>query len=233
MVDLPQPLPSFPDASRAGPDGSATVAFVLAGGQSRRMGQDKALLSLGGKPLISHALNIFRDAGFRPAIAGGRLPLQAFAPVVEDFKPELGPLAGLCAALSSTQARRVIFLPVDLPLIPPSLLKYLMRHAETAQNAVTVSAINGFAQTFPVVLDRVVLPFLKAELEAGRRGCFAGFQAATRSLHQSVCVLPVELLVQSGQAMHPAALLAFRWFLNVNTPTEFECAERLSMHPIA
>jgi molybdopterin-guanine dinucleotide biosynthesis protein A len=208
-------------------------AFVLAGGQSRRMGRDKALLAFAGQPLIARALRILRDAALEPAIAGARSSLHACAPVVEDTRPDLGPLAGICAAFASTQARWCIFLPVDLPLLPASLLQYLLLHAQITGSAVTLAAMNGFAQTFPVVLDRAVLPALDAELASGRRGCFSAFQAAAESLQQPVAVLPVELLAQSGHVAHPARLPAFRWFLNVNTPADLRLGEMLSPHPIA
>lgn len=208
-------------------------AFVLAGGQSRRMGQDKALVSFAGEPLIAHALRILRGAGLDPAIAGERSALGAYAPVVEDSRPDLGPLAGICAALGSTPARWCVFLPVDLPLLPVSVVATLFRHAQTTGSAVTLPALSGFAQTFPVVLDRAVLPVLSAELASGRRGCFSAFQAAAETLHQSVAVLPVESLVQSGQVVDPAGLPAFRWFLNINSPADLRLGEMLFRHPIA
>lgn len=197
------------------------------------MGQDKALAAFAGEPLIAHALRILGDAGLEAAIAGARSPLQAYAHVVEDSWPDLGPLAGICAALRWARARWCVFVPVDLPLLPASLLESLLRHAQIAGSAVTLPAINGFVQTFPAVLDRAVLPSLNAELEAGRRGCFSAFQAAAARLHRPIAVLPVELLVQSGQAAHPAGLPAFRWFLNVNTPADLRLGEVLFLHPIA
>jgi molybdopterin-guanine dinucleotide biosynthesis protein A len=212
---------------------SGAAGFVLAGGQSRRMGQDKALVTFAGEPLIAHALRILRGAGLDPAIAGARSPLASYAPVIEDSGRDLGPLAGICSAFEKSPARWCVFLPVDLPLIPASLLQALLRHAQLAASAVTLPAINGFAQTFPAVLDRAVLPALYVELQAGRRGCFSAFQAASAALHRSIATLPVEVLAQAGQAAHPAGLPAFRWFLNANTPADLRLAEMLSPHPIA
>ena len=233
-------MPKLPDLGRASSHASGAgagepeaAAFVLAGGQSRRMGQDKALLAFAGEPLIAHALRILGDAGLDAAIAGARSPLHACAPVVEDARPDLGPLSGICAALRWTRARWCVFIPVDQPLLPSSLLKSLLRRAQITASAITLSAVNGFVQTFPVMLDRAVLPSLEDELEAGRRGCFSAFQAAAARLHRPMAVLPVELLAQGGQAAHPDGLPAFRWFLNVNTPADRCLGEMLSRHPIA
>ncbi len=190
------------------------------------MGQDKALLSCGGRPLVAQALSVLRDAGLQSAIAGAKSSLADFAPVVQDSTPDRGPLGGICAALASTSARWLVFLPVDLPLLPSSLVAYLLHHARITENAVTVSSVSSFAQTFPVVLERSVLPTLVSELSAGRGGCFATFQAAAARLGQPVSVVAAELLVQAGQVDHPQGLPPVRWFLNVNTEGDLLQANR-------
>jgi molybdopterin-guanine dinucleotide biosynthesis protein A len=197
------------------------------------MGADKALLSLSGKPLIAHALGILHQAGLPASIAGARSPLSGFAPVIPDSNPGQGPLGGICAALASTSARWAVFLPVDLPLLLAALVTCLLSHARTTGCAVTLASIGGFAQTFPAVLDRAILPFLQAELAAGRRGCFSAFQAAAASLAQPVTTLDVELPIQSGQVVHPDALPPARWFLNINAPADLLGAEKRRPAPIA
>jgi molybdopterin-guanine dinucleotide biosynthesis protein A len=189
------------------------------------MGQDKALVQFAGQPLVAHALAVLHRADLAASIAGARSPLEVFASVVEDRSPNRGPLGGICAALASTSARWAVFLPVDLPLLPASLVAYLLRHARTTGRVVTLASINGFAQTFPAVIDRAALPTLQAELESGRGGCYSSFQAAAARLAQPITVLPVELLLQAGQIVHPSGLPATRWFLNLNTPADLRRAE--------
>ena len=201
------------------------VGFVLAGGRSSRMGADKALVLLDGQPLVAHALGILRDAGLAASLAGGQPALATFAPLVEDSRPGLGPLSGVCAALASTASRWAIFISVDMPLLPASLLHFLLDHAQITKTPVTVASVNGFAQSFPVVLDRAVLPMLLSELQSGRRGCFSAFQAAAESLGEAMTVIPIEPLVQCGQLYHPRGLPATRWFLNVNTAEDLRRAE--------
>jgi molybdopterin-guanine dinucleotide biosynthesis protein A len=213
------------------------VGFVLAGGQSSRMGRDKALMPFAGRPLVAHALSILSQAGLSVSIAGAplsaRAALEAFAPVVEDAQPGLGPLAGICAALTSTSARYAVFLPVDLPLLPPALVGFLLHHAAITDRAVTVPTVAGFTQTFPAVLDRAMLPALKAELGAGNDGCYSAFQAAAASQGQTISAVQVEFLVQSGQVTDPLGLPPVRWFLNLNTPGDVQQAEALLGRRIA
>jgi molybdopterin-guanine dinucleotide biosynthesis protein A len=209
------------------------VGFVLAGGRSSRMGVDKALVLLDGRPLVAHALGILREAGLEASLAGGQPTLSAFAPLIEDSSPGLGPLSGICAALASTTSQWAIFIPGDMPLLPPSLLRFLLNHARITGSPATVTSVNGFAQSFPVVLDRAVLPMLLQELQSGRGGCFSGFQAAAESLGESVAVIPVEPLIQCGQISHSRGLPATRWFLNVNTAQDLHRAEVHSQAQIA
>jgi molybdopterin-guanine dinucleotide biosynthesis protein A len=210
-----------PSLGEAAPD---AAGFVLAGGQSSRMGRDKALVEFGGQPLVAHAIGILRAAGLPVSLAGARSPLDSYAPVVSDDEPGLGPLAGICAALHSASKRLSVFLPVDTPLLPPGLIAYLLHHARVTGMAVTLPMVNAFPQTFPVVLSREALPVLKRELADRRAGCYAAFRAAAAGLGQSVALVPVEMLIQSGQVSHPTALPAARWFLNINAPADLDRA---------
>jgi molybdopterin-guanine dinucleotide biosynthesis protein A len=102
------------------------------------MRTDKALVNFEGRPLIAHALQILRGAGLEPAIAGARSDLSAFAPVIPDAEPDLGPLSGICAAMAFTSTEWSIFLSVDLPRLPASLVTYLLFHAQVTGAAATV-----------------------------------------------------------------------------------------------
>jgi molybdenum cofactor guanylyltransferase len=214
------------------------AGFVLAGGQSSRMGEDKALVRFAGKPLVDRALDSLRAAGLEPSIAGARSSsalesLKAFAPVVEDADAGLGPLSGICTALASTEARWAVFIPVDLPLLPAPFVAFLMDHARITGNAVTLASVNGFAQSFPAVVDRAALPALRKEMETGRGGCFAGFEAACAELNQPLIIVAVETVVQAGWVAHPGRLIPARWFLNVNRPQDLSRAEACFKERIA
>jgi molybdenum cofactor guanylyltransferase len=206
------------------------AAFALAGGESSRMGHDKALVAFAGKPLIARALAVLSDAGLQPAIAGARSPLSSFAPVVKDPPGDAGkgPLSGICAALRSTSARLAVFLPVDLPFIPASLVGYLVSHARVTGLPISVASVNGYPQTFPAVIERRALDFLEAQLNSGDRGCLAAFRRGAELLASRLSVLPAESLVQSGHISHPASLPAAFWFLNINSPRDLMRAEALA-----
>jgi molybdopterin-guanine dinucleotide biosynthesis protein A len=197
------------------------------------MGADKALLPLTGKPLVLHALDLLRQAGLPAFIAGARSSLEPFAQVVPDIHPGLGPLTGICAALAILEAQKAVFLSVDQPLLPASLLTWLLHHATITGAPITVTSLNGFTQTFPAVIDRAALPALNTELKAGRGGCFSAFQAAAAALNCPISILPAEILAQSGHVSHPAGLPVSRWFLNANTPADLRRIRALFRPAIA
>jgi len=194
------------------------AGFVLAGGESSRMGTDKSLVQLDGESLIVRALAILNGAGLEAAIAGARCDLSAFGPVIEDDGG--GPLSGVCAALESTDAEFSIFVSVDMPLVPPSLVSFLLDHAHRTGSGVALASVSGFAQTFPAVVHRSALPALQSELSAGRNGCYAAFCAAAKRIGRPFQVVAVEYLVQSGQVEDARYLPAAFWFLNINTPDD-------------
>lgn len=206
------------------------AGFVLAGGRSTRMGRDKALVEFRGKPLVAHALGLCDASGLSTSIAGAHSLLTGFSEVIEDETPDLGPLQGICTALKSCHAEYALFLPVDLPLLPVSLIKYMLRHARITSTLVTLSSVNGFAQTFPVVISRFLLPALLEQLNQGRLGCFAAFQAAAEKQNRPVSILPTEVLVQAGQVLHPEGLPVSRWFLNLNSPADLQRAAHRAFH---
>jgi molybdopterin-guanine dinucleotide biosynthesis protein A len=205
------------------------AGFVLAGGQSSRMGRDKALVELGGQPLVARPLNILRQAGLSATIAGARSALSRFAPVIDDAgalsgSPS-GPLSGICAALESMQAEFAVFLSVDMPLLPSSLVAYLLDRARITGAVAVVASVNGFAQTFPAVVRKAALSALRVELSCGKGGCLHAFREAAAQLNLPFTTLTVENLVQAGQVEHPSGLPPAFWFLNVNTPADLERAE--------
>ena len=95
---------------------------ILAGGLSRRMGQDKATLPAGDRTLIEHLARRLGPVVDETIIAGG--PMQASLEnvrVVADQRPGLGPLAGMLAGLTAATHRHVWVVGCDLPDVEPAL----------------------------------------------------------------------------------------------------------------
>jgi len=195
--------------------------WVLAGGASTRMGRDKALLEIDGRPLIALALDKIRALGFTPRIAGSRPDLAAFAPFVPDNFPGCGPLAGIEAALRASDADLHLFLPVDLPSLPVQFLRWMIRRAEGSHAAATIPVLAGRPQPLCAVYNRRLLPRLRKALEAGRFKVMTAVEAAAAG--QPIDAFEVEILAASLiPASWPAVPPIQDWFRNVNTPDEYD-----------
>lgn len=193
------------------------LGCVLAGGQSTRMGRDKALLPFKGKPLIEHALHALRAAGCEPVIAGSRADLAVYAPVLPDLHPGCGPLSGIEAALAYSARQHVLFVPVDLPLLPPAFLRLLLDRAACTGAQATVPMLGGRAQPLCAVYRRDLLPGISAALAAGEYKVMRVIEALARRDQRDVFAMEA-VLAASGRTY--TELPAPRWFANVNRPED-------------
>jgi molybdopterin-guanine dinucleotide biosynthesis protein A len=200
--------------------GRCGSGFVLAGGQSSRMGTDKALALFNGIPLVQNALQTLAAASLPAQIAGSRSSLAKFAEEIPDTFPESGPLGGIHAALAASHADLNLFLPVDLPLMPPPLLLCLLQRAQLTGAPVTVAKLNGRVEPFPVVLHRSTLAQVAQRLQSVETACHTAWQTIPPALNSLLDAVSVENLIQCGQCSHPLGLPPFLWFQSANTPEE-------------
>lgn len=161
-------------------------AFVLAGGGSTRMGRDKASLEVAGRTLIEHMLIKLHSLNLPVRVAGARVDLTGFAEVTHDAYPGCGPLAGIEAALRATHAPRNLCIAIDLLLLPPPLLHYLLQRAELTGAAATIPCAAGRPQPLCAVYRRELLPVLSAALAAGDFKVMRVIEAAALAIGQRI-----------------------------------------------
>ena len=171
-------------------------AVLLAGGRSSRMGRPKALLDLGGEPMIARVaraleascdeLVVVAAAADRPGETATADELRAalactgFARradalgMARDLAEARGPVAGLAAGLAAARGRWAIVVPCDLPFLSPSLVAGLFATAEAGRPRAASTPVaviprrGGDWEPMPAVLDRAVFARLYAEqLERG------------------------------------------------------------------
>jgi molybdopterin-guanine dinucleotide biosynthesis protein A len=182
--------------------------FVLAGGKSRRMGQDKGLMQLARQPMVLRAAEVLQSVVHRVTLLAppgiyGNLGL----PVLADLWRDRGPLAAVCTGLASTDAEWNLFLACDMPQISSKLMELLVQR---------IHAAHGDA----------VVPRTRAGWEplcaAYHVRCRAAFERAIREGRLSILNLFEEI--------HPEAIthdeladaeVSETEFVNVNTPEEW------------
>ena len=184
---------------------------VLAGGGSRRMGTDKALLELNGKTLVSLALDRF--AGF-PEILVSAADAESYAftgaRIVPDESPGMGPLGGLISVLKAARSPLVCFRPVDAPLVPAALHTLLAAAcAENAQDA-AIPLFLGKPEPLLACFSKTSLPAFESLALAG------DFKVAKAFPMLNAVYIPLdspELLSRLGE---PSA-----YIVNANDPDTF------------
>lgn len=201
-------------------------AFVLAGGQSTRMGRDKALIEFHGRLLIEHSLAKLRALGLTPSIAGNRPDLARFAPIFPDNYPGSGPLAGIEAALAASREDMNLFLPVDIPAIPVEFLRWMAVRAEQTAAIATVPYLQGRPQPLCAVYHRVLLPHAQAALAVGDAKVMRAIEKASLTTGSSIDAFDVEVIASclTPTSASCAALRVHCWFHNLNTPADLKRA---------
>lgn len=103
------------------------LGLVLAGGLSSRMGEDKALLRIGGRTLLERTTEVLRDAGAtRVAISGAR------DGGIPDRWPQTGPVGGIASAALVLPDGEWLVVPVDMPRLGPDVLRPLLAERSEA-----------------------------------------------------------------------------------------------------
>ena len=186
-------------------------AFVLAGGQSSRMGSDKAFLELDGKTLIRRMLVLAQTVTPKPRIVGSATKFRSFAEVLEDEFPGCGPLAGIHAALRVSEGELNLILAVDMPFVAAEFLQYLVRQAAASDALVTVPRAEGRWQPLCAVYRREFAEVAEQSLREGRYKIDPLFRRV------KLCSIEDDELRERGFSPD--------MFRNLNTPEDWRSAE--------
>jgi molybdenum cofactor guanylyltransferase len=194
---------------------------VQAGGKSRRMGQDKALLPFLGEPLIRRIIRRAAPLADEILVTTNRPDAYAFLelPLFPDLLPGRGALGGLYTALSAAAQPLVAVVACDMPFVSPALLaaqRALL--LEGGFDGVIPRSAEGTEPFHAVYRRETCLPAIRAAIDADRWRVNAWFDQ-------------VRLHFLEGDEIrrYDPRLLAFS---NVNTPEELAAAEELAQDPI-
>jgi len=182
--------------------------IIQAGGQSSRMGQEKALLKLKGETLIERIMRRLRPLADEILITTNQPENFAFlgVPLIGDLWPERGALPGLYTALKSASRPLAAIVACDMPFASPEIFTRLTELAAQADAALPNPG--QFEPLHAVYRPQTCLPAIEAALRAGEKKVISWLpqvRVATLSAAELTQLDP------SGRA-----------FLNLNTPTEWE-----------
>jgi molybdenum cofactor guanylyltransferase len=192
------------------------TVFILAGGKSSRMGEDKAFIEFNGQTLLSRALHLASQAATEVRVIGAVEKFSSFATTVPDIFPNRGPLGGIHAALRSTHTELNLIIAVDMPFMSPEFLRYLQEQAATSNALVTVPQANGRVQPLCAIYRREFADSAEALLTSGQNKIDLLFRRETTRI------------VTEDEIERLAFPLAM--FDNLNTRQELERAQADAKH---
>lgn len=187
---------------------------IQAGGESRRMGRDKALVPFLDIPLVERVLTRLAGLGDETVITANQPDAYRYLnlPLFPDVIPGRGALGGLYTALHIASHPLVAVVACDMPFVNPNLLAAQRdRLLAEGLDAVIPTTHGGTEPFHAVYRQEACLPAIKAALEAGKWRVDAWFPGAR-----------IHFLTPEETRQHDPHGIAF-W--NVNTPEELARAE--------
>ena len=182
--------------------------IILAGGENRRMGTDKAFLAIDGRPLIEHILDVFSKL-FTRTIVVTNTPdrfRDYDIEVTGDVLAVRGPLTGIYSGLLKSTDEYNFVAACDMPFLNPRLISY-MGEIAPGQDAV-VPAFNGYLEPLHAIYRRGLLSTMEAQIrkqDRRIRGLFDHIQVRYVTEEEIVRFDPLK-----------------RSFRNLNTPEEYK-----------
>jgi molybdopterin-guanine dinucleotide biosynthesis protein A len=183
---------------------------IQAGGQSRRMGQDKALLDFGGQPLIQRVIERLRPLAAEMWITAADSQAYAFTgvPVVPDLLPGKGALGGLHTALSIAATPLVGVVACDMPFVNAALLAYQREVLLNGEWDAAIPRTDAGIEPFHAVYRRkTMLSHVEAAIHSGR---LAIYQCVEQASVYWLSAAEITRFDPHGMA-----------FWNINTPEEY------------
>jgi molybdopterin-guanine dinucleotide biosynthesis protein A len=184
-------------------------AAIMAGGKSRRMGQDKAWIELDGEPLIRRVASVLAEVADEVIVVANDPRYESLGlRVVRDKWPEGGALGGIATGVGAAAHDTVLVAACDMPFLSAAVWRILLGHA--GEGDVVVPRIAGEYETLHALYTKACVPQMARAIAENRLRVIAFFDAVT--------VLPID--EPELRAVDPT----LRAFTNVNTPEELASA---------
>jgi molybdopterin-guanine dinucleotide biosynthesis protein A len=184
------------------------TGIIVAGGKSRRLGQDKRFLVLGGKSCLQRVLDasaqFFDDILI---VADAKEPFESLGVrVVVDLVPARATLGGLYTGLHYAGGNRIFAFAADMPCLTPATIEIVLEHAEKAD--IVIPDLDGQLQPMHAVYSKACLPHLQR------------FTQDSRLKLQDLCGIPDLTVHRIPASAFRRVDPELRSFFNINTPED-------------
>ena len=185
------------------------TGVILAGGKSRRFGENKALSVFDGENLIERLIRTLGKVTDQMVLVTNTPETFAYLelPMVTDIVPECGSLGGIYTGLKTMRSRIGVFLACDMPFVDPAFLRYMIEKSEGPYDVVVPRSDNGLEPLCAVYSESCLEPVEKRVLSRDLK--VIKFYDEVR----------VEMVTQEDTSLFTPHML-----FNVNTRSDYEDA---------
>ncbi len=188
------------------------ATFILAGGESSRIGVDKGLLEIDGVPLIVRTARLVDAvAGAATVVGRPKTYQQVGLCAIADDWPGCGPLGGIATALRASDAEWNLIVACDLPYLTREWLQFLARRARECVADAVVPMNERGAEPLCAMYHSRCEPAIRGALAQG-----------TRKVTEGLVRVRLEYLEPTEWKCFDSDGLLFK---NMNTPADYEEAK--------
>ena len=192
------------------------TGFILAGGDSKRMGVNKALLKVGNKTIIERSRDLMQNIFEKVFLSTNDFETYMFLniPMIADIYKNLGPLSGIHAGLVSSETNKIFFLSCDLPFMSEEMIRFITEY-KTARS-ISISSAGGRDQHLCGIYNKSLIPVIEDILRSSNN-------SENKNGKSSSSVK--NLILNTGAEIIEADILPFYKediYFNMNTIDDFE-----------
>lgn len=186
------------------------ACVLLMGGQSTRMGQDKAYLDYCGVPFWKQIADEMQKCGetYLSVNSRNNSPNTSYSIIIDEYE-NIGPMGGICSGLNKIKESVAFFAPCDIPTIPVEFIQAVMDQYEENYDGVVVASKTGKCYPTIGVYPKKILKQLRKQIEEKDYRLMNLIQSCNVKV-----VSEQELAVTSFELM------------NINTPKDYEVKKR-------
>lgn len=147
----------------------AITGIILAGGESKRIGENKAFLSIKGKRIIERTTELFLDI-FSRVIIVTNSPLEfqfLNIRIVTDVFPKMGSLGGIYTGLFYCPTEKAMFVACDMPFLNKKVIEYLISLCKGYD--IIIPRTNRQYEALHAIYSKSCVPFIEKYLVSGEK----------------------------------------------------------------
>jgi len=184
------------------------TGVILAGGESTRMGKNKAFVEINGQRIIDRTVSLFREI-FDDVLLVTNTPLEYIelkVKIVTDLIPGKGALGGIYTGLFFSSSPKAFFVGCDMPFLDRDVIQYFLSLSQTAD--IVVQRTKNYWQPLHAIYSRTLLKPIERLLQQGELKIIKAYQG------MKVREITEEELKPFDPDLHTLS--------NVNTPEELK-----------